>query len=1076
MDHRSPRRQLPRTRAIAVALTTVSLLALSLGPTRADHDAPEKSPAPETVIPPDEAPAGGVAGNARVAEIVRTFGGRGVMADGSRPTPADVAAQQFRVRDGFAIDLVASEPAVTQPLFLSWDSRGRLWVVQYRQYQYPAGLQVVRFDQHLRAVFDQVPEPPPRGTPGADKITVFEDTDADGRFDTHRDVITGLSIATSVAIGHGGIWVLNPPYLLCYRDRDRDDVPDAEPEVHLSGFGLEDTHSVANSLLWGPDGWLYGANGSTTVGNVSSAATKGVRFEGQCVWRYHPESRVFELWAEGGGNTFSLDIDAEGRVFSGTNGGGTRGFYFPQGSYARKNWGKHGPLTNPYAFGFFEQMRSEGDTRRFPQAFTIYDGGLFPDELAGDILAPNAMTNLVWHSRRLRDGSTFQSVDQPNLVESPDRWFRPVYAGVGPDGALYIADWCDSRLSHVSPIDDWDKESGRVWRVRPSDSTPAWRGGDLAAQSSTALIALFTHRNKWVRQRAALELGWRGDRTVVDALVDGVSARGSLESLWALSALGELTTARAVDWLAQPSASIRRWVVRLLGDRHEGHPELAALAAREDDVDVRSQLAATAKRIPAQTALAIVRELARHTEDLDDPHLPLMTWWALEAHAGAWSEIEALFADPAFWRLPIVRRTILARLAQRYAAAGTAADLEHCARLVALAPDAEARALLLGGLERAFEGRSLPRLPAALDAALRQHQATLGSAGIVLALRRSADDETARAEALRDALRALRDENESIGLRVEIVRALGETRHKEAVPELLRIATGGATSEPALQRVAIATLAAFDDPSIAPRIVQAFGGEISKEHDLRATAFRTLATRLPWASALVTEFAEWRLLSREMPADVLERLRAYDDDALAARVLATFGPAVTISSEQKRERVAELRVMLRAAPGGDTLAGKSHYDTLCATCHALYGEGKRIGPPLDAYDRGNVDFWLVATIEPSLEIREGFESWLAITRDGRTLTGRIAAQDPATVTLVSAEDQRTQVERSEIIELRVLETSLMPEDLLVKLGDAQIRDLFAYLSQGASRSAAIGAAIGASAPATGDASRDALPR
>src|SRR4029079_12470738 len=150
------------------------------------------------------------------------------------------------------------EPAVEQPLFMTFDRRGRLWVVQYRQYPFPAGLKVVEYDQYLRARLDKVPAPPPLGDKGADKITVFEDTDGDGKYDKHKDVITGLNICSSLAVGHGGIWVLNPPYLLFYPDADGDDVPDSDPEVRLSGFGLEDTHSVANSLRFGPDGWLYG--------------------------------------------------------------------------------------------------------------------------------------------------------------------------------------------------------------------------------------------------------------------------------------------------------------------------------------------------------------------------------------------------------------------------------------------------------------------------------------------------------------------------------------------------------------------------------------------------------------------------------------------------------------------------------------------------------------------------------------------------------------------------------------------------------------------------------------------------
>ncbi|MEM9645181.1 MAG: dehydrogenase, partial [Planctomycetota bacterium] len=311
----------------------------------------------------------GVAGNETVESVFRSYQARGVQRDESPPTPPSRALDAFRLRDGLSIDLVAHEPEVSQPLFLTWDSRGRMWCVQYRQYQYPADLKVVRFDQYLRAVFDKVPEPPPAGVRGLDTITVHEDTDGDGRYDHSKEVITGLNIASSMQIGPKGIWVLNPPYLLHYPDENEDDIPDAAPEVHLSGFGLQDTHSVANSLTWGPDGWLYGANGSTTAGVVSSAATKGVRFEGQCIWRYQPSTRVFEIFAEGGGNTFSLEIDSKGRVFSGTNEGKKRGYYYPQGSYAQKNWGKHGPLTNPHAFGFFRGMKHDGDPRRFAQAF-----------------------------------------------------------------------------------------------------------------------------------------------------------------------------------------------------------------------------------------------------------------------------------------------------------------------------------------------------------------------------------------------------------------------------------------------------------------------------------------------------------------------------------------------------------------------------------------------------------------------------------------------------------------------------------------------------------------------------------
>jgi hypothetical protein len=281
-----------------------------------------------------------LAGNEEVERILREFQGKGEVGDDSEPTPPEKAVELFELAEGLKIELVGSEPEVTQPLFMHFDHQGRLWVVQYRQYPFPAGLKVIRYDQYLRAVFDKVPPPPPNHVEGADRITVFEDTTGDGVYDKHTVAIDGLNIASSVLTGRGGpsrgsfgapapaarsersgsseptasggIWVLNPPYLLFYPDDDGDGIPDGDPQVKLSGFGLEDTHSVANSLHWGPDGWIYGANGSTTTGNVSSSVTRNVRWEGQNIWRYHPVTEVFEIFAEGGGNTFSSEVDARG--------------------------------------------------------------------------------------------------------------------------------------------------------------------------------------------------------------------------------------------------------------------------------------------------------------------------------------------------------------------------------------------------------------------------------------------------------------------------------------------------------------------------------------------------------------------------------------------------------------------------------------------------------------------------------------------------------------------------------------------------------------------------------------------
>lgn len=988
---------------------------------------------------------GDVAGNQEVAEFMRKFSPRGIMSDGSQPTSPKTAVQAFQLDSRLRIELVAGEPDIAQPLFLSWDSQGRLWVVQYRQYQFPAGLKITKYDQHLRAVFDRVPEPPPAGPRGADIITVLSDSDGDGAYDQHRNVIEGLNIATAVQYGRDGIWVLNPPYLLFYPDADGDAVPDASPQVCLSGFGLQDTHSVANSLLFGPDGWLYGSNGSTTTGNISSAVTKGVQFEGQCIWRYHPDSQEFEVYAEGGGNTFSLEIDSYGRVFSGTNYGNTRGLYYPQGSYSVKNWGKHGPLTNPYAYGFFEHLQSQGDDRRFPQAFCIYEGGLLPNDFHGTIIAPNSLHNLVWNAELIPDGSTFRTQDRANLLETPDRWFRPVYAGVGPEGALYLADWYDTRLSHVSPLDDWHKSSGRVYRIVPADHPMPYKFADLTQLSSQQLVEqLSTSRNKWTRQRSVLELVWRADLSVVSPLVDLVDHDQSLEALWVLNGLGELNTERSERWLSSPNPHVRRWVVRLRGDRHEGLEKMVQLAKSELDSEVRSQLAASAKRFEAGLGTRILAELLLRDEDAQDLHLPLMIWWGLERHADNWDAIRQVLRSPAIWRANIMRRHIAARLMQRYATAASASpqtdlgtDWQRCDELVQLADDPESKRALVMGLLRAFDGRALPTVPSALQAALDEYQSALGRSGLIVGIRQG------NQHSLQESLKVLGNDQDDLSLRLQVAKLLGEQRWKEAQTTLVRIACGNAESS--LQRAALASLQNFDDPAIAGQLVARMDSSISEEHGLRDTACRTLASRAPWAQVLLQEIVQWRLSPQKVPPDVVQQLRSYQDEGIRRLVEKAFGKPIKLTSEEKIADMKRLKELL-ASQSGDSVAGKEVYLTRCANCHRLFGEGKFVGPALDTYERKNVDFWLLNLVDPSAEIREGFQSFTVLTVDGSVLTGVLESRDSAQVVLRTADDHRITVQVRDIEQLQPLPTSLMPNDLLKELTDQQICDLLAYLS------------------------------
>jgi glucose/arabinose dehydrogenase len=663
-----------RKHAISILLVTLILVSIVFGrvtPARLRAQASQDKPSAPGAAggPTQQEPEKHF--TPEIEKFVETFkpAGEGVEGAGTKAPSPEESLRFFTLSDGLEMEVVASEPTIRQPLNLHFDERGRLWVVQYIQYPFPAGLKVVKYDKYLRAVFDKVPLPPPNHVRGADKITILEDIDGDGRFESHKDFLTGLNIATSVAVGRGGVFVLNPPYLLFYPDRNKDDVPDSDPEVCLSGFGLEDTHAVANNLHWGPDGWLYGVQGSTTTGHV-----RGIEFLGQAVWRYHPGTKAFELFAEGGGNPWALDFDSKGRIFVGTNIGAARGLHFVQGGYYIKNWPKHGPLTNPYAFGFFQHMTHSGYQPRFSQTLAIYEGGALP-HYEGQMIAGMALTNRMQASRLLADTSSFRTEDSEAIALSSSRWFRPVDTRVGPDGAVYIADWCDIRLSHLSPQDNWDKSNGRIYRLKAKDSQPI-KPFDLSRLSSDHLIGFLSHPNKWFREQAKRVLADRRDLAIVPTLkrlVEDNRGQLALEALWAVNLSGGWDDSFALRQLSHPDEYVRCWTVRLLGDSKAVTPSIHArlmeLARSETSVEVRSQLASSCKRLPARDALPIVHELLLHGEDVNDLHIPLLLWWAIESKVSSDPALVLkMLEDPALWESSLFNRHIASRLGQRFTA------------------------------------------------------------------------------------------------------------------------------------------------------------------------------------------------------------------------------------------------------------------------------------------------------------------------------------------------------------------------------------------------------------------------
>lgn len=951
--------------------------------------------------------------------------------------PAEALAA-LKIPADLQIEQVLTEPAIGQPIFCRFDERGRLWVVQYLQYPFPAGLKILSEDKYLRATYDKVPPPPPHHFRGKDKITIHEDTDGDGRFDKHKTFLEGLNIATSFTRGRGGVWVLNPPYLLFYPDRDNDDVPDGDPEVHLQGFGIEDTHSCASNLTFGPDGWLYGCQGSTVSGDVLRPGLdkKPVHSMGQLIWRYHPETRRYEIFAEGGGNAFGLEIDSQGRIFSGHNGGDTRGFHYVQGGYSQKGFSKHGPLSNPYTFGYFPAMK-HAKVPRFTHAFIMYEETALPEAYWGRLFAVAPLQSHVVMSDVSRDGSSFKTVDVGYAIESSDDWFRPVNITTGPDGAVYVCDMYEGQIAHLRHHEGKiDGESGRIYRLKAQGAAPI-KPFDLAALSSAELIELLAHKDKWRRREALRLLGDRKDASLAPALlakIESESGQTALEALWALNLSGGFNEAVAAKTLSHSNPYVRAWTVRLLGDAGQVSPSIAPkleeLAASEPNVDVRSQLASTARRLSAETGLAIVRRLIAHQEDVDDVHLPLLIWWAIEAKAGGDQEaVLNLFRDPAVWQAPLATTHLLHRVMRRFAASGSRHDLVACAKLLAQSPDQEHSRMLMRGFEEAYQGRPLTGLPPELVEAMSK----VGGQSLVLGLRQG------KPEAIDKALAVIADDKADNNERLQYIQIFGEVKTPKCVSMLIDVVRNA--SDDGLRMAALTALMPYADPAIPTTVIELYGGFTD---DVRSAAQTLLASRKPWALQLAEAVEAGKIAADQIPMDTARKLTVFRDDRIAQLIAKHWGAIEGATTAEMQQQIERLQDVVRSA-SGSPYPGKKLFKATCAKCHRLFGDGGQIGPDLTSYKRDDVGNMLINIVNPSAEVREGFETYQALTEDGRIVSGFLVDRDNQVVVLRGADGQNVTLAQDEIEELLPQRKSLMPEGVLRELSDQQIRDLFAYL-------------------------------
>ncbi len=402
------------------------------------------------------------------------------------PMPPDEVVRTAVLPEGFELTVFAAEPDVQNPIAICTDERGRLWVAENHTW---AGASLGHFRKDLK-----------------DRIIILEDSDGDGKHDRRTIFWENADQLTSIEVGRGGVWALTPPHLLFIPDADRDDVPDGPPITVLDGFDAHDvSHTIANGLRWGPDGWLYGRHGilaTSRIGVPGAAESQRVPIN-TGVWRYHPTSRVVQDVVHGMTNPWGFDYDRHGEMFCINTVIGHLWHVLP-GARTQRMFGID---RNPHAYQLIDQVAdhvhwdtgekwndsSDGISDTTSAAggghahigLMIYQGDRWPAEYRDKVYTLNLHGRRINRERLEREGAHFVAKHEPDFVTFADPFFRGMDLVMTADGGVLIADWSDTGECHDH--DGVHRSSGRIYKLNYGKPEPAV-AVDLGVASDEALL------------------------------------------------------------------------------------------------------------------------------------------------------------------------------------------------------------------------------------------------------------------------------------------------------------------------------------------------------------------------------------------------------------------------------------------------------------------------------------------------------------------------------------------------------------------------------------------------------------
>jgi len=952
------------------------------------------------------------------------------------PVEPDEALATFQVQAGFHLEQAAAEPLVADPVAVSFDEDGRLYVVEMRGYS------------------EQPDE-------GLSRVRLLSDCDGDGRFDTSSVFVDKLSWPTAVIGYDGGVFIADAPDILYCKDSDGDGQADAR-KVVLSGFGKSNVQGLLNSFAWGLDNRIHGATSSSggQVRRADDQEAKPVSLNGR---DFSFDPRTLDIRPESGGAQHGMSFDDWGRKFVCSNSDHLQQVMFDDRYLARNPYlsspgprisiAADGPQAEVYRASAVEpwrivrtRLRVAGDVPgpipiegggRAAGYFTgatgatIYRGDAWPREPFELAVVGDVGSNLVHRKRLEPRGLEFvaRRIDEKSeFVASSDIWFRPCQFANAPDGTLYVLDVYREVIEHPASLPPAIKkhldltsgrDRGRIYRIVPDgfEGRPLPR---MSKATTAELVATLAHPNAWHRETAARLLYQRHDRKAAPALsklaAEATSPLGRMHALYALAGLDALSAEHALRALRDKHPGVRTHAVRLAERAVE---ESSAVRTRlcdmsaDDNPHVRYQLAFTLGELDDPARLAALAQIARR--DADDRWVRLAIQSSLATGIG---EVFAELAADQEFRRSEAGREFLASLARQAGLANRPSDVAAVLKTIGALPagDQSALAAIVRGLSEGLAQRGSP-----LGEVLAS-DSTGKAAGVL-------------AEMLASAKTTAADGEQAVGARIEAIRALGLGALADARDVLSGLLDNREPRE--IQVAALGSLAAYHDAGVAALVLTAWP-HLSPR--LRVQAGEALFARPDRTAALFDAVEAGEVNAADLDSARLKQLAAGGDATLRARAEKLVQG---LNLGRRQDVVEEYRDVLTLA--GDAERGRPAFKKVCAACHKVEGVGHEIGPNLATIKNRGAETLLVNMLDPSREVNPQFVNYVLATNDGRQMTGMIAAETATSVTLKRGEDAGDTVLRINIEELASTGLSLMPEGVEKQLTRQDMADLIAYL-------------------------------